>query len=96
MARNNTTQPVPNPRGGRPKGYKMSRETKEKLRAAWRRRKGLLPATAPVPESTVLTRFVSLPITSAAVTVQNGKAEVRVSDRAEAVEMIETLIRFLA
>jgi hypothetical protein len=26
-------------KGGRPKGYKMSEETKAKLRAAWRRRK---------------------------------------------------------
>jgi hypothetical protein len=27
------------PKGGRPKGYKMSEATKRKLRAAWRRRK---------------------------------------------------------
>jgi hypothetical protein len=26
-------------KGGRPKGYKMSEETKRKLRAAWKRRK---------------------------------------------------------
>jgi hypothetical protein len=29
-------------KGGRPKGYRMSEETKAKLRAAWRRRKAAL------------------------------------------------------
>jgi len=30
---------APKGKGGRPKGYKMSEETKRKLRAAWKRRK---------------------------------------------------------
>ena len=30
---------APRRKGGRPKGYKMSDETRAKLRAAWRRRK---------------------------------------------------------
>jgi hypothetical protein len=29
-------------KGGRPKGYKMSEETKKKLRAAWKRRKAAM------------------------------------------------------
>jgi ElaB/YqjD/DUF883 family membrane-anchored ribosome-binding protein len=29
-------------KGGRPKGYKMSEETKRKLRAAWKRRKAAM------------------------------------------------------
>ena len=39
-------------KGGRPKGYKMSEETKRKLRAAWKRRKAaaLKPqASSPKP-----------------------------------------------
>ena len=33
------TPAAPRRKGGRPKGYKMSEETKRKLRAAWKRRK---------------------------------------------------------
>jgi hypothetical protein len=32
------------PKGGRPKGYKMSEATKRKLRAAWKRRKAAMAA----------------------------------------------------
>jgi hypothetical protein len=33
-------------KGGRPKGYKMSEATKRKLRAAWKRRKAAMKASA--------------------------------------------------
>ena len=32
------------PKGGRPRGYKMSEATKRKLRAAWKRRKAAMAA----------------------------------------------------
>jgi ElaB/YqjD/DUF883 family membrane-anchored ribosome-binding protein len=34
------------PKGGRPKGYKMSEATKRKLRAAWKRRKAAMSSKA--------------------------------------------------
>ena len=34
------------PKGGRPRGYKMSEATKRKLRAAWKRRKAALTVKA--------------------------------------------------
>ena len=37
--RGETAPPVPRRRGGRPKGMKLSEETRAKLRAAWKRRK---------------------------------------------------------
>jgi hypothetical protein len=38
------------PKGGRPKGYKMSEATKRKLRAAWKRRKTAMGSKARQPK----------------------------------------------
>jgi hypothetical protein len=42
-----TTAVVRRRKGGRPKGYRMSEETKRKLRAAWKRRKAAAAGDKP-------------------------------------------------